>query len=118
MSIFRRAIDSVRDQDPVRVIGRVCRVVGLVAEAEASVRREPVNHRVEYWRRCLEIWHFCEILFLGDTTILGEKDHSSSSSSRIILSSLSFCFLCPPCEEREASPYLLLHFFSDSAFLP
>ena len=48
----------------------------------ASMRREPVNHRVEYWRRCLEIWHFCEILFLGDTTILGEKDHSSSSSSR------------------------------------
>ncbi len=34
MTVFRRAIESVRDLDPVRVTGRVRRVVGLVAEAE------------------------------------------------------------------------------------
>ncbi len=34
MNIFRQAIETVRDQDPVRIVGRVRRVVGLVAEAE------------------------------------------------------------------------------------
>lgn len=34
MSVFQRASDLVRDQDPVRMTGRVRRVVGLIAEAE------------------------------------------------------------------------------------
>ena len=40
---------------------------------EAPPYREPVAYRVEYWRRCLEIWHFCEILFVGDSTSVSRE---------------------------------------------